>query len=682
MGLPLINPFRRFSNRWRASRACQRDAIVLALFTLIAAAIRLTNLSRPALLPDDAFTFWRVCGSFRDMVETLRDDGFTPLHYEALWWLKQGCPLPGGWRVFADGLYPSPTMLRAWPTFCGTLMPMAMYFLGRQMLTRRASLIAAAITVCSAYMLWFSRDIKMYAPLWLFTTVGVASLLWWLRTRSVTAWLCWVAATQAAVGLHMTAMLVVALTPLFVLTSRTLGVKSVLLALLGLGIIGAGPAGYYAGFNKWTEKSGGVMPGTTGTVKPNTDWDLSGLGWLGRSPATPGEISSTAMTWATCFETPWRPERMPTWTYAGYINLSMTVVVVFVLIGTFPWPRRWLRRDGGDDDLATEPPWRVVLWLSSWMLLVGYGFYYCRSVSEPAFLNEIFWNDLLPLVAATWLLATAALLPFSTNRRRTLVNGLCVFASIAAVVGLCWVAREGMNAARAAAMARNPGLSWETIWHTRYVAIVWPAFVLAIAALLDRVPTWPLRTLAVGVFIAVNLVNGGRRIFHDTQYRFDLVWADVWQDRRDVPGDTLTFVGTGLGGPMPVPPYWRMVPAYYGVTTGRLHTTPPEFRTGKQWPFVYGSVFGEIRAKVNIRETSSLALVREEADASPAARRLIVWSDAVTGNGEWPTAIDGWRLVQENVYVAYWGWTWREQGRMRRCEYARDERSLTPETRP
>ena len=60
---------------------------LLALLTLIAGILRFTALDRPSLWGDEAWTFSRVCGSYRDMLDLVSFAGFAPLHYELYWWI-------------------------------------------------------------------------------------------------------------------------------------------------------------------------------------------------------------------------------------------------------------------------------------------------------------------------------------------------------------------------------------------------------------------------------------------------------------------------------------------------------------------------------------------------------------------------------------------------------------------
>ena len=142
---------------------------VIAL-TILGGMLRFIRLDHPPLLFDEAATYTRVVGIFRELLDILRYDGFAPLHYELYWLLRKITTL-------------TPFMMRLVPAIAGTLMIPAMYFLARQVTSRRVATLAARSTAFSAYLLVYSRDAKMYMHLWLFGALFVASLLWWMRDR-------------------------------------------------------------------------------------------------------------------------------------------------------------------------------------------------------------------------------------------------------------------------------------------------------------------------------------------------------------------------------------------------------------------------------------------------------------------------------------------------------------------
>ena len=242
---------------WLAAATKPGIGAVIAL-TIVGGVLRFINLGQPPLLYDEAATYTRVCGTFRQMNATLQYDGFTPLHYELYWVLGKIATL-------------TPAMMRLLPAIAGTLQIPATYFLARQIAGRRIATVAAALTAFSAYMLVYSRDAKMYMELWLAATVFIACLLWWMRTNTRVAWLAWVAAACAMNGLHALGLCVVAVAAAIVLTHRLLTRRKLLLASAGMIICVLGIAGHYKFFNKFGKQiqSAGWRGG-------------SGLDWIGQ----------------------------------------------------------------------------------------------------------------------------------------------------------------------------------------------------------------------------------------------------------------------------------------------------------------------------------------------------------------------------------------------------------------
>lgn len=190
----------------------------LILLTLVAGCLRFYSLDKPSIWGDESATWRRVSGTYQQMLDELRTAGFMPGHYLLTWWIKDGFPVWGhyesaspslepdiGGRLFRrliepndpsnhtravwtptvrlvpGGIAPTPMMLRFVPALCGTLMVPAMYLLASRLVARRTALLAALFTACSAWMLNYSRDAKMYAQFWFCATLHVGCLLWWLE---------------------------------------------------------------------------------------------------------------------------------------------------------------------------------------------------------------------------------------------------------------------------------------------------------------------------------------------------------------------------------------------------------------------------------------------------------------------------------------------------------------------
>src|ERR1700722_10964229 len=166
----------------RAKTKITWDLWPLLALTAFSAALCFNRLSHPSMLIDECFTYWRTCRTLADLLDTLRNDAFMPLHYELLNWIRQGFPLGFGVHIVPGGILLTPTVMRFVPAICGTAMTPVMYFLARQIFTRRTALIAAAFIACSAYGLFYSRNAKMYAPAWMLATLTIACFLWWIRT--------------------------------------------------------------------------------------------------------------------------------------------------------------------------------------------------------------------------------------------------------------------------------------------------------------------------------------------------------------------------------------------------------------------------------------------------------------------------------------------------------------------
>src|SRR5271168_4093338 len=56
--------------------------------TIFSGIICFNRISHPSMLIDECFTYWRICGSLGNLLDTLRNDAFMPLHYEILNWIR------------------------------------------------------------------------------------------------------------------------------------------------------------------------------------------------------------------------------------------------------------------------------------------------------------------------------------------------------------------------------------------------------------------------------------------------------------------------------------------------------------------------------------------------------------------------------------------------------------------
>ncbi len=208
--------------------------IALLLLTLLGGGLRFASLDKPTLWGDEASTFRRTCGTYGELLDNLRLDGFVPLHYQLYWWINQGLPLwpkavttgevttyDTALRLAPGRVTMTPVVMRLVPAVCGTLMVPAVYFFAAQLVDRRRALLAAGLAAGSAYLLVYSRDAKMYMPFWLLVTLHAGCLFGWLRTVGHAGrlyWWAWVAAGAAMVGYHALGLFVLGIELVIVLT--------------------------------------------------------------------------------------------------------------------------------------------------------------------------------------------------------------------------------------------------------------------------------------------------------------------------------------------------------------------------------------------------------------------------------------------------------------------------------
>jgi 4-amino-4-deoxy-L-arabinose transferase-like glycosyltransferase len=379
-------------------RPSRRHLWILLAITLLGGLLRFSFPTRPLLWGDDAYTVYRVHAEYQAMLDILQYDGFTPLHYELYWLLGRAtgtvdAPMTRGGANIVHAVHLTPAVLRFLPALWGSLMVPAMYLLAVHLVRRRTALVVALVTACSAYLLGYSRDMKMYMMVWCFSTLSAGCLLWWFRTRTRIAWLAWVAASLAMASSHMTGMALLPFEAIFFLTRSNVHWKQSILFVIGLAIIILPPVGYITQFNRWAQEA-----------VEDFGFEVEGIGWVvpynaGRTG--PDLIRYTTSAYLLSWE--WPRERETFQTPQWILTTFKAATVFFLLlaaVGMMPWSRRL--RGVSDDEPAPQPWWRVVLWLGLWLIIPTY-FLYCRSVVDFAS-PKVWWNELATFLAGNaWL---------------------------------------------------------------------------------------------------------------------------------------------------------------------------------------------------------------------------------------------------------------------------------------
>jgi mannosyltransferase len=206
-----------------------RPSILWALGGIVAAgaALRFATLGVQSYHHDEIITVARVLpGSFRHMFDQIRkSESNPPLYYVVAWtWSK----------LFGTG----EAGLRSLSALLGAATIPVAFLAGREALSDRAGLIAAAIVAVNPMLIWYSQEARSYAMLIFF---GALSLLFFLRSlhgargRDLA---CWGLASAAAFCSHYFAGFAVAIEAVWLLVALPARRRAVLIAVGGTALVG------------------------------------------------------------------------------------------------------------------------------------------------------------------------------------------------------------------------------------------------------------------------------------------------------------------------------------------------------------------------------------------------------------------------------------------------------------
>jgi mannosyltransferase len=146
---------------------------------------------------DEATTAYLVGLRPGSLVGLLPDTESTPPLYYLIAWVWS--------RAFGS----HEAGLRSLSALAGVLTVLVMYGIGRELASRRAGLVAAALTATSPLLVWYSQEARSYA---LFALLSAVSFLLFLRARadgSRLALAAWAAASSLALATHYLSALLV-----------------------------------------------------------------------------------------------------------------------------------------------------------------------------------------------------------------------------------------------------------------------------------------------------------------------------------------------------------------------------------------------------------------------------------------------------------------------------------------
>jgi mannosyltransferase len=178
--------------------AISPEAWLAACLTAVAALLRFSTLGDQSFWLDEATTVHEVGRSLGQMLHLISRYETTPPLYFLVSWVWT--------RVFGAG----EVGIRSLSALAGTALVPVTYLCGRELVSRRAGLAAAALATLSPFLIWYSQEARSYM---LFALLGGLSFLFWarhLRRETTGALTGWAVFSSLAVLTHFFAIFLLA----------------------------------------------------------------------------------------------------------------------------------------------------------------------------------------------------------------------------------------------------------------------------------------------------------------------------------------------------------------------------------------------------------------------------------------------------------------------------------------
>jgi mannosyltransferase len=172
----------------------------LAGLTALGVAVRFASLGLQSYHHDEVITAARVIpGSFVHMLREVKaSESNPPLYYVLAW----------GWaKAFGTG----EVGLRSLSALFGAATVPVAFFAGRELVGRRAGLIAAALVAVNPMLIWYSQEARSYAVLVFFGALSLFFFARALRTREARDLTLWTMTSALALCSHYFAFFAVAI---------------------------------------------------------------------------------------------------------------------------------------------------------------------------------------------------------------------------------------------------------------------------------------------------------------------------------------------------------------------------------------------------------------------------------------------------------------------------------------
>jgi uncharacterized membrane protein len=201
------------------------EAWILVCLTVLGAALRFSTVANQSYWFDEAQAAHEMHLSFGALLSTLGAQETSPPLFFVLGWLWA--------KVFGTGA----AGLRSLSVIAGTAVIPIAYLCGRELVSRRAGLVAAALAALCPFMIWYSQEAREYM---LLAALSGASLLFFARalrrpSRRELGW--WALFSALAVLTHFFAVFLIAPEALWLLYKARS--RASLLAVGAVAVVGA-----------------------------------------------------------------------------------------------------------------------------------------------------------------------------------------------------------------------------------------------------------------------------------------------------------------------------------------------------------------------------------------------------------------------------------------------------------
>jgi hypothetical protein len=215
----------------RIAQSLMRDPAIAAVagLTVLATVLRFVGLGHQGYWFDEGNTALLVHFSPGKMLGLIPQTESTPPLYYCVAWVWA--------RVFGYG----ETGLRSLSALAGvTTVPVA-YGAAAKLISRRAGLIAAALTACNPYLIWYSQEARSYSLLVLLTAVSLLAFAYAVARPTPRVLAAWVIASALALATHYYALLAIVPQSIWLLVvhrrARSVQVAVAAVAACGLALI-------------------------------------------------------------------------------------------------------------------------------------------------------------------------------------------------------------------------------------------------------------------------------------------------------------------------------------------------------------------------------------------------------------------------------------------------------------